>query len=75
VIPDEDGQFSAIVLNLPGAGSCGTTEEEALENVQEAVLGVVESYEIEGQSVPWQDSDLTDIPRGATLLWILVNAQ
>ena len=28
VTKDEDGVFSAIVLNLPGTGSCGSTEEE-----------------------------------------------
>jgi predicted RNase H-like HicB family nuclease len=75
VIPDEDGQFSAVVLNLPGAGSCGRTEEEALTNVQDAVRGVIESYTMDGEAVPWQDSEMDDIPEGAKLMWILVNAQ
>ncbi len=29
LIPEEQGGYSAIVLNLPGAGSCGDSEEEA----------------------------------------------
>jgi predicted RNase H-like HicB family nuclease len=50
---DDDGGYSAIVLNLPGAGSCGATEDEAIENAKEAVAGVVESYRDDGVEVPW----------------------
>lgn len=75
LIPEDDGTWSAIVLNLPGAGSCGMTEETALENVKEAILGVIESYEMDGQAVPWQDSEMDDVPDGAKLIWILVNAR
>ena len=52
-IPEDDGTFSAIVLNLPGAGSCGDTEAEALENVREALTGVMEEYAESGEGVPW----------------------
>jgi len=75
LIPEEDGQVSAIVLNLPGAGSCGATEEEAVANVEEAIRGIIESYERDGLSIPWQDSETDQIPEGARLKWILVNAQ
>jgi predicted RNase H-like HicB family nuclease len=75
LVHEEDGQVSAIVLNLPGAGSCGMTEEEALANVEEAVRGVIESYEKDESPVPWQDSGTTGIPEGAKLRWILVDAQ
>jgi predicted RNase H-like HicB family nuclease len=71
---EEEGSVSAIVLNLPGAGSCGRTEEEALANVQEAIRGVIESYGMEGEDVPWQDAEPGDIPAGAKQRWILVNA-
>ncbi len=74
LICEEDGTFSAIVLNLPGAGSCGDTEEEALQNVREAVQGVIESYNASGETVPWKDSEPEDIPEGAKQTWILVNA-
>jgi predicted RNase H-like HicB family nuclease len=75
LIPEEDGSFSAIVLNLSGAGSCGDTEEEALKNVREAVLGVIESYTDAGDEIPWEDSRSEDIPPGAKQIWILVNAE
>lgn len=34
---DEDGVWIAEVPSLPGCGSDGATEEEALENVKEAI--------------------------------------
>ncbi len=78
LIKEDDGQFSAIVLNLAGTGSCGDTEEEALNNVREAVLGVIESYLESGEEIPWMNSisetSAEDIPEGAKLTWILVNA-
>jgi predicted RNase H-like HicB family nuclease len=74
LIREEDGSFSAVVLNLPGAGSCGATYEEALENVREAILGVIESYTEAGEEIPWRDSVSDDIPEGAKRKWILVNA-
>lgn len=51
---DNDGVFSAIVENLPGCGSCGQTEEEAIKNLEESVSGVIEDYQAEGEEVPWQ---------------------
>jgi predicted RNase H-like HicB family nuclease len=74
LIREDDGRFSAIVLNLPGAGSCGGTEEEALENVREAVLGVIESHIAAGEGIPWRDALSSEIPDGAKQKWILVNA-
>ena len=74
LIPEVDGTFSAVVLNLPGAGSCGGTREEAIENVCEAILGIVESHEKHGESIPWDDSDPTDIPANGEIKWIRVNA-
>ena len=67
---EEDGSFSAIVLNLPGCGSCGDTEEEALQNVREAVRGVIESHVAAREDIPWVNS-----PRDAHQLWIVVNAE
>ena len=52
LIAEDDGTWSAIVLNLPGAGSCGATEEEALENVREAVRGLIASYTEDGEIIP-----------------------
>ncbi len=72
VSQDEDGQFSAVALNLPGAGSCGATAEEAIANAREAVTAVIESYLEEGKEVPWHSEYA--IPPGATVSWILLNA-
>ena len=74
LIREEDGSFSAVVLNLPGAGSCGETSEQAMENVREAVLGVIDSYLEAGEEIPWRDSTSDDIPVGATRKRILVDA-
>ncbi|RTK97735.1 MAG: hypothetical protein EKK64_00540 [Neisseriaceae bacterium] len=50
---DNDGVYSAIILNLPGCGSCGETEQEAILNAQEAVSGVIEDYQENNERVPW----------------------
>ena len=73
LIPEDDGTWSALVLNLPGAASCGSTREEALTNVQEAVLATIESYAIAGEEIPWEVCPAEDVPKGAELLWITVH--
>jgi predicted RNase H-like HicB family nuclease len=73
VIPEEDGGFSAIVLNLPGAGSSGETEPEALANVEESIRGLIEVYGEHGDPIPWKDYRSEEIPEGAKAKWILVN--
>ncbi len=73
LIKEEDASYSAVVLNLPGAGSCGTTEEEALHNVREAVQGAIESYLCAGEEIPWVDSFSVDIPPDAQHKWIVVH--
>jgi predicted RNase H-like HicB family nuclease len=74
VTRDEGGVFSAVVLNLPGCGSCGDTQEEALNNVREAARGVIESHTAAGEEIPWVDSTRSEIPTGAHEIWIVVNA-
>lgn len=49
---DEDGVFVAEVPNLPGCVSQGSTREEALANVREAIGLYVESLEDHGDPVP-----------------------
>ena len=66
--------ISVIALNLPGVGSMGDTEEEALANFREAAKGVLESYTESGEKIPWKPScGSDDIPAGATHKWIIVN--
>jgi predicted RNase H-like HicB family nuclease len=74
ITKDDEGTYSAVALNLPGAGSCGETEEEAVENAKEAVLGVVESYLEAGEEIPWKDTSNIEIPFGAEQKWIVVHA-
>lgn len=74
LVEEEDRGFSSIVLNLPGCGSCGDTEDEAIGNVRDAVLAVIESHRSAGEPIPWQDATSADIPNGAKQKWILVDA-
>jgi predicted RNase H-like HicB family nuclease len=53
LIKEEEG-YSAIVLNLPGAASCGDTDEEAINNVREAITGCIESYRESNVPIPWK---------------------
>lgn len=74
ILKEDDGTFSGIVLNLPGAGSCGASEVEVIENVREAVGGLIESYRAAGDAIPWKDTSGAEIPAGAKQKWILMDA-
>jgi predicted RNase H-like HicB family nuclease len=69
----EDGVYSVIVLNLPGIGSFGDTEDEAIASTKEAIAGAIESYEAAQEQIPWLDIREYAIPDGAKVKWILVN--
>lgn len=71
---DDEGRFFGVVLNLPGAGSCGDTEEEAIANAREAVLGIIESYREDQREIPWKDSTHCGAEPGVQFQWITVNA-
>jgi predicted RNase H-like HicB family nuclease len=71
---DDDGIYSAVALNLPGVGSCGDTEEEAMANLREAIAGALQTYAAIGEAVPWKDTTSEEIPFGAEQKWIMVNA-
>lgn len=73
LIREDDNSISAIVLNLPGAASCGQTEDEAISNVKESVCGLIASYKESGHPVPWKDPASLDAPGDARTRWILVN--
>jgi predicted RNase H-like HicB family nuclease len=73
LLPEEDRSWSAIVLNLPGIGSCGDTEEESIENVKEAIRAGLDAYD--GEEIPWKDNTtLVDVPPGAKQRWIILDA-
>ncbi len=70
---EDNDQFSVVVLNLPGAVSCGSTVDEAIEGVREAVTGLVQSYRDDEVDIPWRDVTEYEITDGASQRWILVN--
>ena len=70
---DEEGTYSAVARNLPGAGSCGDTAEEALENAKEAIRGVLESYESAGKDIPWKDTSGERLTLDTIQKWIIVH--
>ena len=74
LITKDDGIFSAVVLNLPGTGSCGDTEEEAIQNAKEAARAAVEVYQENGGEVPWKDTYSIEIPAGAKQKWVILDA-
>ena len=49
---DEDGMFVAEVPSLPGCVSQGRTREEALQNVEEAISGYLESLRAHDEPIP-----------------------
>jgi predicted RNase H-like HicB family nuclease len=49
---DEDGKFTATVPELPGCISCGSTRDEALKNVKEAIQAYIESLQKHNEPVP-----------------------
>ncbi len=73
ITTDDYGIVSAVVLNLPGAGSCGSTEEEAMTNVKEAIRGVLEVYEVIGECITWKEPSAVEIPPGAKRRWITLD--
>lgn len=50
--PDEDGVFVVECPVLPGCVSQGSTREEALKNIQDAIQGYLHSLEKHGEPVP-----------------------
>jgi predicted RNase H-like HicB family nuclease len=48
----DDGSFSVHAPDLPGCVSCGVTEQEALQMVEEAIRGHIELMRESGEAVP-----------------------
>ena len=67
IVHEDDGTVSAIALNLPGAGSCGDTEEEAVANAKNAVSEVIRSYLDEKKEIPWNNDYNQRIPEDAKI--------
>ncbi len=50
--PVEDGWWMAEVPSLPGCVTQGASKKEALENVKEAIEGIIASMRQHGEDVP-----------------------
>lgn len=74
ITQDVGGVFSAVVLNLPGIGSCGDTEEIAIANAKDAIRLALEDYEESHEEIPWKDTSTVVIPQGAKHLWVILDA-
>ena len=55
---EEDGRFSVSAPDLPGCLSWGSTREEALQNIREAIELWIESAKADGESIPTPGSAL-----------------
>lgn len=57
VAPNEQGGFTASILDLPGCISRGKTEQEALEGIQKAKADWIENAVNYGRPIPKPSSD------------------
>jgi len=73
IVTEADATFSAIVLNLPGIGSCGDTMDAAIQNALDAARAALEVYEESGEEIPWVDTSAADAPPGAKQRWVTLD--
>ena len=60
---DEDGVFVAECPALPGCVSQGTTRDEAMVNIRDAVQGYLESLKKHGEPIPGPiTEELVEVP-------------
>jgi len=52
VSPDEDGMFVAQVPSLPGCISQGSSRQEAIARIREAIALYLESLDAHGDAIP-----------------------
>jgi len=52
IYPGEDGYYVAECPSLPGCISQGTTRQEAIANIKEAIELYIEVLQAEGQPIP-----------------------
>ena len=61
IYPGEDGYVVAECPELPGCVSQGTTREEALENVREAIEGWLEVEQATGSEVSRRSIEIVEL--------------
>lgn len=55
---DREGVYTVTVPALPGCITEGDSIQEALDNVQEAIMGYLEALKIRGEEIPDQEPTL-----------------
>ncbi len=59
---DEDGMFISEVPELPGCISQGNSREEAIVNIEDAILGYIISLKKHDEPIPFSiDEDMVEI--------------
>ena len=60
---DEDGVFIAECTSLPGCISQGSTRDEAIENIQDAITGYLESLRKHDEPIPPPiEEEIVEVP-------------
>ena len=72
-ITEEADGFCIDMPSLPGVVSQGDTEEEAIANITEAFQCIVESYQKDGEEIPWVQSPEPPDNKKTKELWIVVH--
>jgi predicted RNase H-like HicB family nuclease len=54
---EDDEDFTAIALNLPGASGCGESHDVALSSLKESAIGLIRAYKSHGEMIPWEPVD------------------
>ena len=58
LMPEKDGGYSVICAALPGCVSQGDTLKEALANIREAILGILEVRHEMGLALPHETPEI-----------------
>ena len=76
IFKDEgDEDYTAIALELPGATGCGENLEDALNSLKESVSGLIQTYQEDGEKIPWEKvytDQLVDL-KGSVKKVVLLN--
>jgi len=58
---EPQGRYVVRCLELPGALSQGETEEEALTNIKDAILTILDMMREQGEPVPTQPAEIREL--------------
>ena len=72
--PDENGDITVYVPELPGVVSQAPSRDEALANIRDAFREVVASYKDAGQDIPWK-KPAEQIAPDEISQWVIVDVE